>query len=142
MFAPQIRTNSRAFTLVELIVIIVVLAVLSGVAIPKYIDYTDAAKSSVAKLALGSARDAVSNFYAKPTPAGVAVYPTLDQMRTPGSVMPQALPANPYNHSDTIAEATWTSTPPVAGSAGYNYDPATGRFWLNSSTPGINENTW
>lgn len=34
----------RAFTLIELIVIIVVLAILSGVAIPKYVDYSHRAK--------------------------------------------------------------------------------------------------
>ena len=42
--------RSRAFTLIELIVIIVVLAILSGIAIPKYIDYTANAKAAAAKL--------------------------------------------------------------------------------------------
>ena len=51
MFAatPRVRSRNRAFTLIELIVIIVVLAILAGVAIPKYIDYTANAKSSAAK---------------------------------------------------------------------------------------------
>lgn len=45
--APVPAADSRAaFTLVELIVIIVVLAILSGVAIPRYIDYSTNAKAT------------------------------------------------------------------------------------------------
>ncbi|MBY0263503.1 MAG: hypothetical protein K2Q20_14250 [Phycisphaerales bacterium] len=45
--APVPAAESRpAFTLVELIAIVVVLAVLSGVAIPRYIDYSTNAKAT------------------------------------------------------------------------------------------------
>ncbi|HZW06792.1 MAG TPA: prepilin-type N-terminal cleavage/methylation domain-containing protein [Phycisphaerales bacterium] len=40
------RTSTRAFTLVELIAVIVVLAILAGVAIPKYFDYSTRARAS------------------------------------------------------------------------------------------------
>src|SRR5581483_7456225 len=76
MFAATAR-KSRAFTLVELIVIIVVLAILSGVAIPKYIDYTANAKASAAKATLGAVRTAIANFYANSALTGTATYPTL-----------------------------------------------------------------
>jgi Tfp pilus assembly protein PilE len=135
-----IKSTRRAFTLVELIVIIVVLAILSGVAIPKYIDYTTSAKAAAAKGALGGVRSAIANFLANSNMNGSATYPTLVQLQTLGTVMQEALPANPYNSSSTIAAATWNATPPVSGVAGYNYDVATGRFWLNSNTVG--ENLW
>ena len=43
-----VRRNpvARAFTLIELIAVIVVLAILAGVAIPKYFDYAQNAKIS------------------------------------------------------------------------------------------------
>jgi Tfp pilus assembly protein PilE len=139
MITTHIR-RSRAFTLVELIVIIVVLAILSGVAIPKYIDYTSNAKASTAKATLGAARSAIANFYANSAITGTVAYPTLVQMQTLGTVMQEPLPANPYNSDATIAAATWNATPPVSGTNGFNYDAALGRFWLNSS--GSSENTW
>jgi Tfp pilus assembly protein PilE len=141
MFAPAVR-KSRAFTLVELIVIIVVLAILSGVAIPKYIDYTTSAKASAAKATIGAVRSAIANFYANSALTGTATYPTLVQMQTLGTVMQETLPANPYNSGTTIAAATWAATPPVTGAAGYNYDATAGRFWLNSTTTGVNEHLW
>ncbi len=134
--------KTRAFTLVELIVIIVVLAILSGVAIPKYIDYTANAKASAGKATIGAVRTAIANFYANSALTGTAAYPTLVQMQTLGGVMQETLPANPYNSSATIAAATWAATPPVTGAAGYNYDATAGRFWLNSTTTGVNEHLW
>ena len=134
--------HRRAFTLIELIVIIVVLAILSGVAIPKYIDYTANAKSSVGKATLGAVRSAVVNFYAASNLTGAATYPTLVQMQTLGTVMQEALPPNPYNASNAIAASTWTALQPISGATGYNYDVTVGKFWMNSNTSGVVENLW
>jgi Tfp pilus assembly protein PilE len=142
MYTPALR-KSRAFTLVELIVIIVVLAILSGVAIPKYIDYTANAKASAAKATLGAVRSAIANFYANSALSGTAAFPTLVQMQTLGTVMQEALPSNPYvtgASSASIVAATWAATPPTAGAQGYAYDATVGRFWLNSNT--VSENLW
>ena len=123
---PLVAVLPRAggFTLIELIVIIVVLAILSGIAIPKYIDYTANAKSSVAKATLsGSVRSAVSNFYANLRGStGTATFPTLVQVQTVGTVMQEALPPNPYNLSATISAGSWTTNAPITGTNGYNYD--------------------
>ena len=53
----------RGFTLIELIAV-VVLAILAGVALPKYFDYAAQAKVSACKGALGGVRSAIANFYA------------------------------------------------------------------------------
>src|SRR5258705_2484807 len=123
---------TRAFTLIELIVVIVVLAILSGIAIPKYIDYTANAKTSATKGALGGARSAIANFYASAAANGAAAYPTLVQMQTLGTVMQEALPPNPYNNDPSIAAAAYAATPPVSGTNGWNYDAATGPFLAQS----------
>ena len=56
---------ARAFTLIELIAVIVVLAILSGIAIPKYFDYAAQAKASSCKGTLGGVRSAIASFYSK-----------------------------------------------------------------------------
>lgn len=133
---------AKAFTLVELIVVIVVLAILSGVAIPRYIDYSTRAKESAARATLGGARSGIANFYANSALTGTPTFPTLVEMQTLGTVMQEALPANPYNNSAAIAAATWATTPPISGSNGYNYDATAGKLWLNSTTSGVNEHLW
>jgi prepilin-type N-terminal cleavage/methylation domain-containing protein len=39
----------RGVTLIELIAVIVILAVLAGIALPKYIDYADATRAATCK---------------------------------------------------------------------------------------------
>jgi prepilin-type N-terminal cleavage/methylation domain-containing protein len=131
----------KGFTLIELIAVVVVLAILAGVALPKYFDYAAQAKISACKGALGGVRAGVANFYANAAIGGAAAYPTLVQLTTPGTVMQEAIPDNPYNNSNVVAAATWNAAaPPVSGTAGWNYDAAVGKFWANSNTVG--ENTY
>lgn len=134
------RASTRAFTLIELIAVIVVLAIISGIAIPKYFDYAAKARESATKGALGGVRSGIANYYANSALSGTATFPTLTQIQTVGTVMQERIPPNPYNNSAIVLTATWDAiSPPVAGTGGWNYDPATGRFWANSNTVGENE---
>lgn len=142
-----VRKNpvARAFTLIELIAVIVVLAILSGIAIPKYFDYAARAKESACKGMLGGMRSSIANYYANQAVNGNAAYPSPALLATPGSVLQEAVPANPYNNSSLIRTATWTNLQPVSGTEGWAYDQAQGRIWANSAvltaTPGP-ENLW
>ncbi len=136
------RGSHRAFTLIELIAVIVVLAILSGIAIPKYFDYAANAKESACKGTLGGVRSAISNFYANSAATGTTAWPTLAQLTTVGTVMQEAISPNPFNGDATVGAATWAATPPVTGAFGWNYDAAVGRFWPNSTTTGVNEHLW
>lgn len=135
--------RKRAFTLVELIVVIVVLAILSGVAIPKYFDYVSSAKESATRGTLGAVRSAIANFRANAlVSTGAEAYPSLVQIQTVGTVMQEAIPKNPYNNDNTIGAASYATTPPVSGTHGWSYDAAVGKFWANSDTGATDENTW
>ena len=136
------RSTSRAFTLIELVAVIVVLAILAGVAIPKYIDYAANAKASACKGILGGVRSAIANFYANSAVSGTPAFPTLVQLQTVGTVVTEAVPANPYSthaNAAVIGAAVWAATPPTAGNNGWNYDATAGRFWANSNTSGVSE---
>lgn len=135
-------SRNRAFTLIELIAVIAVLAVLSVVAVPKFLNYSARARESACRGVLGNVRTAIANFYASSAINGTAAYPTLVQLQTNGTVLEDTVPANPYNNSATITAAVWATTPPTSGSAGWNYDAAAGKFWANTNTSGVSENTW
>lgn len=140
--------RSRGFTLIELIAVIVVLAILSAVAIPRYIDYTARARESAVRGTLGGVRSAIANFYALQAVNGSARFPTHTEMTTLGTVMQEAIMANPYQTNTataaTIRDAnnTWTATPPISGNQGWAYDATNGRFWCNTTTTSINEHLW
>ena len=141
MSAERPRRNVRnAFTLIELIAVIVVLAILSGVALPRYFDYADRAKESALKGALGGVRAGIANYYADQAISGTAAYPTATQLGTLGTVMQEAIPKNPYNNLNTIksvSSLTDAQNRAVDGTTGWSYyvdnsaSPPIYYFWAN-----------
>jgi prepilin-type N-terminal cleavage/methylation domain-containing protein len=124
----------RAFTLIELIAVLVVLAILSGIALPKYLDYAARARASALQGALGGVRTGVASYYANSSVTGTAAYPTLAQLTTTGTVMQEAIPKNPYNGRSDVVAATAVQAGArtvVAGGAGWAY------YFDNALTPPV-----
>jgi len=146
MNTARIRTSTRSgFTLVELIAVMVVLAVLAGVAIPKYFDYADRARTAALSGALGGVRTGLANFYTDSSFNGTAAYPTFAEITTQGTVMQEAIPDNPYNSLNNVAQITVlldAQNRVVANptTVGWNYyvdntaSPPIAIFWANSSS--------
>jgi prepilin-type N-terminal cleavage/methylation domain-containing protein len=135
------RPTRNGFTLIELIAVIVVLAILAGVALPKYFDYSAQARASSCKGTLGGVRAGIANFYMDSGIDGIESYPTYVELTTLGTVMQELIPPNPYNNSSAIrdADATWVSgNPPVSGAEGWAYDQTNGKFWANTNDVGEN----
>jgi MSHA pilin protein MshA len=137
----RVSNRRTAFTLIELIAVIVVLAILAGVALPKYFDYSAQARASSCKGTLGAVRSGIANFYMNTGLTGPERYPTYVELNALGTVMQEPLPANPYNSALTVrnADGTWVSgNPPVSGAQGWAYDQTNGKFWANTNTVGEN----
>ncbi len=125
MNSNRMMIARKGFTLVELVAVIVVLAILSGIAVPKYLDYSARAKSAALQGCLGGIRTGIAQYFADQSVTGTAAYPTLVQLTTLGTVMQEALPANPYNGLSNVTAATVTEaaagTRTVTGTAGWRY---------------------
>jgi len=138
------KRGNRGFTLIELVIIIAVLGILAAVAIPKYANITSESKEAAARGALGGLRSGITIYYAnQAVTTGTASWPTVSQLSTPGIVMEQSLPANPYQHPDSAADSMVTGVTkgaPVGSRGGWAYNAITGEVWPNTTNAG--ENNW
>jgi prepilin-type N-terminal cleavage/methylation domain-containing protein len=123
----------RAFTLLELISVVVVLAVLAAVAVPRYFDYSAAARTSALQGTLGVVRTSITAFHHERALAGAARFPTWLELAN-GQVIPQSgdyttFPLNPFNGNGEFVYRTgaYPTTRPVTGTEGWCY-------WNNTSS--------
>ncbi|MFN0011175.1 MAG: prepilin-type N-terminal cleavage/methylation domain-containing protein [Phycisphaerales bacterium] len=133
--------RAAAFTLIELIAVVLILSLLAGVAVPQYFDHAANARTAALQGTLGNVRSACGNFYANSSLNGTARYPTLAELSGAGVVIADAFPAMPFNAQRTVAAATATefSGRSVSGTVGWRYYvdnalavPACG-FYANST---------
>lgn len=65
MKKPRKRQGERGWTLVELIIVIIILGLIAGVAIPAYLDLTTNAKINACQAQQAAIKSAVLLYYAK-----------------------------------------------------------------------------
>ncbi|MHC4101607.1 MAG: pilin [Planctomycetota bacterium] len=145
------RRQSRpwaGFTLIELMAVVLILAILSAVALPKFFDYRGEAQLSACKGTLGGVRAGIASFYANQAISGTAAFPTLTEL-TDGSTMQETLPENPYAGSNDVTTATSAEAAartPVGVGPGWAYFPGAANgdavFYANTNTAGVNENSF
>ena len=123
----------RAFSLVELVVVVLIVGILAAVAAPKMFDTSTKARESATKASLSVVRNAIELYYSEN-----AAYPTLVQltdMQAANGIkkfIKGPFPVSAYgNKTATVFEGTAAQTTPTAG---WVYDPATGNFWVNDAT--------
>ena len=146
----KLSSPARAgFTLIELMAVVLILAILAGVALPKFFDYQSQARVASCKGTLGGVRAGIANFYANiAVTTGTSAYPTLADL-TDGSTMQEALPENPYASSNDVQTATsaqGAARTVIGGGAGWSYyDGSAGGsaiFYANTDSAGIDENSF
>jgi prepilin-type N-terminal cleavage/methylation domain-containing protein len=141
--------SRTGFTLIELMAVVLILAILAGVALPKFFDYQTQAREASCKGTLGGVRAGIANFYSnKVVSTGTAAYPSLAEL-TSGATMQEILPENPYNGDNGVVAATQAQAAigtraMIAGGAGWAYynGSAGGNAVFYANTTDVGENTF
>jgi general secretion pathway protein G len=124
-----------AFTLLELVIVILILGIIAAVAVPRMANQTQTARDNSARQSLGILRNAIELYNAKNNS-----YPASTEANPLGTSLAEYLngplpaPGVGY-HADSNVVSTDGMTPSASTTAGWLYDPATGNLKINGTSP-------
>ncbi|MEQ8844675.1 MAG: prepilin-type N-terminal cleavage/methylation domain-containing protein [Phycisphaerales bacterium] len=132
----------KAFTLVEILIVVVILGILAAIVIPQFTSASEDAQVSSAESQLQTVRNQIELFRVRNngTPPAAADLFTDEGLTEPAGGWSSIVnadylrvaPVNPRTGTSTIAAGTAAPTAAVAaGDDGWIYDEATGRIWMN-----------
>jgi type II secretion system protein G len=132
----------RGFTLVEVLIVVVIMAVLAATIIPQFSDSTNDAKVSNLKFNLHTLRSQIELYKSQHdgrVPADQQLIELTDKTDDKGNLDPNGaygpylreIPTNPYKETNEVAAPD--ADPPTVehATAGWLYDTATGKIWIN-----------
>jgi general secretion pathway protein G len=136
----KIRRRS-AFTLIEVLIVVIIMAVLAATIIPQFSSTTKDARESSVRFNLHSMRSQIELYkehhMAYPTTGKFVAQMTQktlqdgtpDAAGTYGPYIQGGIPANPLNNSSGVAEGDGSGV--KTGDYGWQYDPTTGKIYVN-----------
>lgn len=129
------KTKQQAFTLVELVVVILILGILAGVAAPKFFDTSKTATDNGIKQTLSIVRDAIE-LYAANNAGNLPPSTSTTQLHTElEDFIRGTFPASPVGAQNNLIENS--SDDPLTATAsateGWKYNATTGEFICNSN---------
>ncbi len=144
------KSRRSAFTLIEVLIVVIILAVLAATTIPQFSASTTDTKMSNLKFNLRSVRSQLELYKEQ----HLGVYPraetcadftnqltkktdqnaTLDAKGAFGPYIEGSIPQNPFNKSSSvvIVQGGTAPTAPTGSADGWQYNPVTGSFYPNN----------
>ncbi|HYF15506.1 MAG TPA: prepilin-type N-terminal cleavage/methylation domain-containing protein [Phycisphaerales bacterium] len=133
----------RAFTFLEVMIVVIMIGILAAIVVPQFGAAKGEATRSALTSSLGGVRSAIAGYRANQALAGTGNFPTLSELTTPGTVLADDVPPNPYSglaavQSVTAGQAA-NRTVINSGAYGWNYfvnnaaSPPVATFYANSA---------
>ncbi len=142
------RQNRTAFTLIEVLIVVIIMAVLAATIIPQFSSSTEDAKGSALDFNLHTIRSQIEMYKVHHLGRVPSLADFAQQMTeqtnvqggftgdTPyGPYIQGQIPPNPFNGSNELVAVATAGTVPtavVSGGAGWQYDETTGGFYPNN----------
>jgi general secretion pathway protein G len=147
MFQSKLhRKQTRsAFTLVEILIVVVIMAILAATIIPQFTDSTKDAKASTGKFNLHTLRSQIQLYRAhhEGNAPGNDLAELMASTNSDGTIGTGAsypygpyiseMPVNPFTNSATVKVITNdpATAGDVTGTGGWLYNPTSGGIWLD-----------
>ncbi len=141
------RTRN-AFTLIEVLIVVVIMAVLAATVVPQFTDATADAKTNTALFNLNTLRSQIELYKAQhdgnfPTTLSLLTQATNVDHTTSGGTQPfgpymQAIPENTLNSTNAVKTITTAAAASgdvtAANAGGWIYSTNSGGIWLDHAT--------
>lgn len=127
------RRLNKAFTLVEILIVVVILGILAAIVVPQFTNATQDAQTGNLRSQIKSIQNQIELYKARtnnyPTLAGGADADACWAPLITGGYL-KAVPKNPFNGNGMVVTGTFATDGSVAGTAGQGwvYDQTTGQF--------------
>jgi type II secretion system protein G len=108
--------NTKGFTLIELMIVVVIIGILAAIAIPNFISMQDRAKESSVKANMHTVQLAIEDFAVQ----NDGTYPVAaDDAAVQANCPSNAYPNNPFNTAVAMT-MDWAAAPAASGNVGSN----------------------